>query len=131
MPHRMLRACSSRQPIDGRRLWVSVQASLAKGRSLPNPRATQREPRMKDKAIRFVLPLAGLGFALVIRGDALAAEEAGKPGGPSPMSAKEPAGWKSLFDGKRLGDWKPADYTGAGKVYVRDGTVVLEKGNQM
>jgi hypothetical protein len=45
--------------------------------------------------------------------------------------ARDRAGWKSLFDGKTLSGWKVADYTGTGKVSVKDGTVVLEKGNQM
>jgi Domain of Unknown Function (DUF1080) len=48
-----------------------------------------------------------------------------------PLSAQEPAGWKTLFDGKSLDGWKPADYFHAGKVHVKDGTIVMEKGDRM
>jgi hypothetical protein len=40
-------------------------------------------------------------------------------------------GWKSLFDGKTLDGWKAADFNHRGKVFVKDGTVILEKGNLM
>lgn len=36
--------------------------------------------------------------------------------------------WVSLFDGRTLGGWKEARYTGRGAVLVRDGIVVLSKG---
>ncbi len=44
---------------------------------------------------------------------------------------KDKAGWKDLFDGKSLDGWKAADYVGAGKVHVKDGAAVMEKGRQM
>lgn len=37
----------------------------------------------------------------------------------------------SLFDGKTLGDWKITDFGGQGKVYVKDGAIHLEHGNDM
>jgi len=37
----------------------------------------------------------------------------------------------SLFDGKTLGDWKITDFGGQGKVYVKDGAIYLEQGNDM
>jgi hypothetical protein len=37
----------------------------------------------------------------------------------------------SLFDGKTLGHWKPTDFGGQGKVYVKDGCIYLEQGNDM
>jgi len=37
----------------------------------------------------------------------------------------------SLFDGKTLGNWKPTDFGGQGKVYVKDGSIYLEMGNDM
>src|SRR5262245_19591282 len=48
-------------------------------------------------------------------------------------SAPKPdeAGWRKLFDGKSLDGWKAADFTGAGKVHVKDGVVVMEKGTKM
>jgi hypothetical protein len=44
---------------------------------------------------------------------------------------KDKAGWKDLFDGKSLDGWKAADFTGAGKVHVKDGAAVMEKGRAM
>jgi hypothetical protein len=37
----------------------------------------------------------------------------------------------SLFDGKTLGHWKVTDFGGQGKVYVKDGSLILETGNDM
>jgi len=37
----------------------------------------------------------------------------------------------SLFDGKTLGHWKITDFGGQGKVYVKDGCIYLEQGNDM
>jgi hypothetical protein len=39
--------------------------------------------------------------------------------------------WKNLFDGKSLGGWKIADFLDAGKVSVKDGVIVMEKGSHM
>jgi lysophospholipase L1-like esterase len=41
------------------------------------------------------------------------------------------AGWKTLFDGKSLEGWKATDFYKAGKVAVKDGAVVMEKGERM
>lgn len=37
----------------------------------------------------------------------------------------------SLFDGKTLGNWKITDFGGQGDVYVKDGAIYLEMGNDM
>ncbi len=37
----------------------------------------------------------------------------------------------SLFDGKTLGHWKITDFGGQGKVYVKDGCIYMEQGNDM
>lgn len=37
----------------------------------------------------------------------------------------------SLFDGKLLGQWKITDFGGQGDVYVKDGAIYLEMGNDM
>ncbi len=37
----------------------------------------------------------------------------------------------SLFDGKTLGHWRITDFGGQGKVYVKDGAIYLEQGNDM
>jgi len=38
---------------------------------------------------------------------------------------------KDLFNGKTLEGWKVTDFGGEGKVFVRDNTIVMERGNQM
>lgn len=38
---------------------------------------------------------------------------------------------KELFDGKTLDGWKAADYIGAGKLHVKDGNLVMDKGKSM
>ena len=38
---------------------------------------------------------------------------------------------KDLFNGKTLEGWKVTDFGGEGKVTVRDGTIIMERGNQM
>ncbi len=37
----------------------------------------------------------------------------------------------SLFDGQTLGQWKPTDFGGQGKVYVKDGAIHMEIGSYM
>jgi hypothetical protein len=37
----------------------------------------------------------------------------------------------SLFDGKTLGDWKVTDFGGQGDVLIKDGSIILEVGNDL
>ncbi len=37
----------------------------------------------------------------------------------------------SLFDGRMLGRWRIADFVGGGDVYVEDGCIILEKGEEL
>lgn len=46
-------------------------------------------------------------------------------------SETKPGDWKSLFDGKTLTGWKAPDFGGQGKVYVKDGTIVMDMGSSM
>jgi len=49
-----------------------------------------------------------------------------------PVEVKaDPYAWKDLFDGKTLKGWKTPHYGGEGKVEVRDGAIVLERGGMM
>ena len=48
-----------------------------------------------------------------------------------PPKAPPTAGWKALFDGKSLAGWESADYYKPGKVHVRDGAIVLDRGRLM
>ncbi len=69
--------------------------------------------------IRHAFRVAGLILAGF--GSMLAAQGADKPA----PAAKE------LFNGKSLEGWKVTDFGGEGKVVVRDGTIVMERGSQM
>lgn len=60
--------------------------------------------------------MLSLSFALVL----LAAEP-----------EKEKNDWKQLFDGKTLTGWTTSDFFGAGKVEVKDGAIVINKGKLM
>jgi hypothetical protein len=46
-----------------------------------------------------------------------------------PKGDKE--GWKSLFDGKSLGDWKSTEFVHGGKVEVKDGALCIGAGQPM
>ena len=85
---------------------------------------------------------AGLiAAALVAPSAARAAEKETKPAGeaasanlvkkaPVPPAADRYA-WKNLFDGKTLDGWKMPQFGGEGKVYVKDGAIVMEPGSMM
>jgi hypothetical protein len=46
-------------------------------------------------------------------------------------SPKVAVAWKKLFDGKTLDGWKPSFTENTGKVHVKDGAIVMEKGEKM
>jgi hypothetical protein len=48
-----------------------------------------------------------------------------------PEKRDKDADWKKLFDGKSMKGWKSSEYVGGGKVHVKDGAIVIEKGNRM
>lgn len=48
-----------------------------------------------------------------------------------PVPAEPQAAQSSLFDGKTLGHWKITDFGGQGDVYVKDGSIYLDMGNDM
>jgi hypothetical protein len=56
---------------------------------------------------------------------------AGAPGRDSKAPRPDRAGWKKLFDGKSLDGWKPTDFYKPGKVHIKDGVIVMEKGRMM
>jgi hypothetical protein len=49
----------------------------------------------------------------------------------APKQAPQTPAEISLFDGKTLGNWKITDFGGQGKVYVKDGCIYMEQGNDM
>lgn len=44
---------------------------------------------------------------------------------------KDKSEWKKLFDGKTLTNWTSCDFGDEGKVHVKDGAIVIEKGKKM
>jgi hypothetical protein len=76
--------------------------------------------------------MAILGVALIL--GLLAREPLSRvvgESGPAGPGEKDKAGWKKLFDGRSLEGWKATDFYGKGRVLVKDGAVVLEKGKGM
>lgn len=57
------------------------------------------------------------------------ADDPAKEGAANPAKGK--ADWTTIFDGKSLGKWKSAGYIGGGKVDVKDGALIMEKGAYM
>jgi len=47
------------------------------------------------------------------------------------LSGQPDAGWKPLFNGKSLDGWKASDFYKPGNVSVKDGAIVMEKGDRM
>ena len=70
-----------------------------------------------------------LTAALAVGLLAVASHAAAQP--PAKKPAADKARGKELFDGKSLDGWKAADYTGGGKVVVKDGAIVMELGEAM
>lgn len=53
------------------------------------------------------------------------------PAAAEDKPAAKDADWKKLFDGKTLDGWKSSFSSGSGKVHVKDGAIVMEKGQKM
>jgi hypothetical protein len=52
-------------------------------------------------------------------------------GAAPPAAEKDKAAWKTLFDGKSLDGWKATTFSEEGKVALKDGAILLEKGKPM
>jgi hypothetical protein len=55
----------------------------------------------------------------------------GVRGAEKDAAKADPFAWKSLFDGKTLGGWKSPKFGGEGEVSVKDGSIVMQMGNDM
>jgi hypothetical protein len=84
-----------------------------------------RTVNVAGRGIVFLALVLALGLPLA------AGQPAQRGGKAAPGAARAPVGGKSLFDGRTLAGWKNADFHGRGKVYVKDGAVVMEAGNDM
>src|SRR5437867_1907393 len=85
-----------------------------------------RDPNVKGRSMTKQSCVAGLGItvALLALGVAPGAPQSGK-------GEKDKAKWQSLFNGKSLAGWKATNFGGEGEVTVRDGTVIMEQGNDL
>jgi hypothetical protein len=83
-----------------------------------------------SEAGRFVVALI-LATGLALRAGEVAAPAFEEPGKTTPSGKKSKVEWKTLFDGKTLNGWKSAQLSDQGKVLVKDGALVLEKGGPM
>ncbi len=84
------------------------------------------------RALRNTLYTILLLFVLVLG----ACRDSGRPTPPNEPNESDVAGKlqpveTSLFDGRALGQWKITDFGGQGNVYVKDGSIFLEMGNDM
>ncbi len=87
-------------------------------------------PSPKPRLLRSVLFTALLLLDILIIGACHQAGTEDVAVEPKAEPAAPPAEM-SLFDGKTLGNWKTTDFGGQGKVYVKDGSIYLEQGNDM
>jgi len=87
-------------------------------------------PSVQPHTWRNTLSTALLLLGVLIIG---ACHQAGPENVTSEPNAEQaaPPTEMSLFDGKSLGNWKTTDFGGQGKVYVKDGSIYLELGNDM
>jgi hypothetical protein len=73
--------------------------------------------------------ILSLALALLVQPSSMRAGD--EPPKTRPGSGPGKQKWKNLFDGKTLDGWKTAGFSGEGKVHVKDGTLVMEKGEPM
>ena len=82
----------------------------------------------------FSLAFVVVGVALVATPLVAAEKPAKQPSPPAPLPKGEGSkttAVKDLFDGKTLAGWKSSDFGGDGKLYVKDGAIVMERGGSM
>jgi hypothetical protein len=78
-----------------------------------------------------------LAATIMLARQGIAAEQKPAPPKDAAKSAEGPAakkdaeGGKELFDGKTLAGWKAPQFGGEGKVLVKDGMIVMERGESM
>jgi len=89
-----------------------------------------RTPSMKSNKWRNTLFLALLLLGVLVIGSCHETGTEDVTSEPKIEPAATPTEM-SLFDSKTLGHWKITDFGGQGKVYVKDGSIYLELGNDM
>lgn len=87
-------------------------------------------PFLRPYTRRNMLLIMLLFFAVFIIG-ACHQDSPGETAIKPKVEQPAPPAEMSLFDGKTLGHWKITDFGGQGKVYIKDGIIYLEQGNDM
>lgn len=114
---------------------------------LPSVRPSRRRRAVQRIAANPLLALLAAAIiaaaAFLLAREILQRAEGGEPPRPTARTPAEPAGetkpagkedpyaWKSLFDGKTLGQWKSPQFGGEGAVTVEDGAIVMAMGDSM
>src|SRR5262249_5443781 len=102
--------CAGRQAQSRAGSRTSLAATMNHGPASTGGQTMMMQPRLAA-LLALALPLA----------PQLASRAAAPPG----------KAWKRLCDGKTLSGWKAVEYAGGGKVHVKDGALLLEKGKRM
>jgi hypothetical protein len=82
----------------------------------------------KPNVILAILFTLAIGIGRANAADKPASESPAKPN-PKADAKKDNAKWRSLFDGKALGKWKPSEFATQGSVDVKDGQIILGFGD--
>jgi hypothetical protein len=88
------------------------------------------------RLLLIVPPLLALGCSSSDRGRSGSPAASRRPPATAPHATTRPAtapaqaqaGWKSLFDGKTLNNWRTSDFGGQGEPRVENGTLVIPEG---
>ncbi len=96
---------------------------------------TFRRNMIGGRQLLLAVVLVSLAGFLIGRAAGAAAQQT--PAASAASAAKpsaapaDKAGWKALFDGKTLKGWKAPQFGGEGKVEVKEGAIVIGRGDQM
>jgi hypothetical protein len=93
--------------------------------------SSRRSPRKPQEARRLESPPTKPPPANSLPTKSAPTESPPEKTRPAISPAADPSPWKSLFDGKTLTGWKSPQFGGDGKVYVKDGMIVMERGGMM
>jgi hypothetical protein len=127
----LLPACSSSNGPSGGATTRSASASKADAEACDCPDCADDAKVTKDagaKAGGAAHDRANGKAAAGSAAGAAAAAGAGPATGPATAPSAAAANWRSLFDGKSLDGWKPADFAGRGEPSVEDGKLMLPSG---
>jgi hypothetical protein len=86
---------------------------------------------MSKKSIGVWFSFLALLVALGIDGGERPARAGEPPAKAGDQPGKDKDGWKALFDGKTLDGWKASKFSKGGKISVKDGAIIIEKGSAM